>query len=219
MKMDDAIDVLHARFEAEETAKKQALLDEIKQAQDRIVTKDKAIEELKFERGLIFNDFLSIINNKLRMSPFNIFCGFNDDVFWKAWRWVNHKDTVDKELKEGEITEEDYKNHKLFFTMTVNSVKEHFFGDLKNKVKFKELIKHWTTGYDYTYTYKGQEITVFIPLFLADERCWSEALGGYKVTYKESEYCHGLVCGGLDYKKVAKELQDWMLAEGWKKNK
>lgn len=217
MKMDNAMEELHARFEAEETAKKQALLDEIKQAQDRIVAKDKAIEELKFERGLIFNDFLGIINNKLRMSPFNIFYGFNDDMFWKAWRWANHKDTVDKEFKDGEITEEDYKNHKLFFTMTVNSVKEQFFGDLKNKVKFKELIKHWTTGYDYTYTYKGQEITIFIPLFFADERSWSEALGGYKVSYKESEYCNGLVCGGLDYKKVAKELQDWMLAEGWKK--
>lgn len=217
MEIDNAIEELNARFEAEEAVKKQALLDEIKQAQDRIAAKDKAIEELKFERGLIFNDFLSIINDKLRRSSFNIFYGFNPDIFWEAWRWVNHKDTVDKELKDGEITEEDYKNHKLFFTMTVNSVKEHFFGDLKNKVKFKELIKHWTTGYDYVYTYKGQEITILIPLFSADEKSWPEALGGYRVNYKASEYCYGWVCGGLDYKKVAKELQDWMLAEGWKK--
>lgn len=217
MEINDTIKELHERWEAEEAAKKQALLDEIKQAQDRIAAKDKAIEELKFERGLIFNDFLSIINNKLHMSPFNIFYGFNADVFWKAWRWINHKDTVDKELKDGEITEEEYKNHKLCFTMTVNSVKEYFFGDLKGKVKFKELIKNWTTGYNYTYTYKGQEIIIFIPLFSADERSWPEALNGYRVNYKESEYCNGWVCGGLDYKKVAKELQDWMLAEGWKR--
>lgn len=101
MELDETMKELHERWEAEEAAKKQALLDEIKQAQDRIAAKDKAIEEMKFERELIFNNFLSIINNKLRMSSFNIFYGFNNDMFWKAWRWINHKDTVDKELKDG----------------------------------------------------------------------------------------------------------------------
>jgi hypothetical protein len=216
MELDETMKELHERWEAEEAAKKQVLLDEIKQAQDRIAAKDKAIEEMKFERELIFNNFLGIINNKLRMSSFNIFYGFNSDMFWKAWRWVNHKDTVDRELKNKEITKEEYNNHKLCFEMTVHSVQEKFFGDLKDQVKFKELIKCWTTGYDYTYTYKDQEIIVFIPLFSADEKSWHEALGGYRVNYKESEYCNGWVCGGLDYKKVAKELQDWMLAEGWK---
>lgn len=219
MELDETMKELHERLEAEEKVKKQALLDELKQAQARIAAKDKAIEELKFERELIFNNFLSIINNKLHMSSFNIFYGFNADMFWKAWRWSNHKDTVDKELKDGKLTEEEYKNHKLCFTMTVNSVKEHFFGDLKDKVKFKELIMNWTAGYNYTYTYKGQEIIIFIPLFSADEKNWPKALGGYSVNYKESEYVNGWVCGGLDYKKVAKELQDWMLAEGWKKGK
>jgi len=218
MELDKTMKELHERLEAEEAAKKQALLDEIKQAKDRVAAKDKAIEELKFERGLIFNNFLSIINNKLRMSSFNIFYGFNSDIFWKAWRWINHKDTVDKELKDGEITEEEYDSHKLCFEMTVHSVQEKFFGELKDQVKFKELIKCWTTGYDYAYTYKDQEIIIFIPLFSADEKSWPEALGGYKVHYKESEHVQDWISGGLDYKKVAKELQDWLKNEGWKKD-
>ena len=215
---DKELDALQKRWEAEEEAKRQELLDEIKQAQDRIAAKDKAIEEMKFERELIFNNFLSILNNKLRLSTFNIFYGFNNDMFWKAWRWINHKDTVDKELKNKEITKEEYNNHKLCFEMTVHGVQEKFFGELKDQVQFKELIKCWTTGYDYTYTYKDQEIIIFIPLFSADKDSWHEALGGYRINYKESEYVHGWVCGGLDYKKVAKELQDWLKNEGWKKD-
>lgn len=217
MAVDKTIKVLYDRWEAEEEVKRQALLDEIKQAQDRIAVKDKAIEELQFERKLIFNNFLSIINEKLRLSSFNLFYGFNNDIFWKAWKWSNHKDDLKKDFNKGELTKDEYKEYKTCFDVTVHSVQDHFFGDLQDKVKFKELIMNWTTGYNYTYIYKGQEIIIFIPLFSADEKTWHEALLGYRVNYKESEYINGWVCGGLDYKKVAKELQDWMLAEGWNK--
>lgn len=219
MALDETMKELHKRWEAEEAAKKQALLDEIKQAQDRIAAKDKAIEELQFERKLIFNNFLSIINEKLRLSSFNLFYGFNNDIFWKAWKWCNHKEDVKKDLDKGELTKDEYKQYKTCFDVTVHSVRDHFFGDLKEQVKFKQIIMNWTTGYNYTYIYKGQEIIIFIPLFSADEKTWLEALGGYRVNYKESEYVNGWVCGGLEYKKVAKELQDWMLTEGWNKNK
>ena len=217
MNLDAEMKELATRWEVEEAARKQALLDEIKQAQDRIAAKDKAIEELQFERKLIFGNFLSIINEKLRMSSFNIFMGFNNDMFWKAWKWGNHKEDLKKDLDKGELTKDEYKQYKTCFDMTVHSVRDHFFGDLKDQVKFKEIIMHWTTGYNYTYTYKGQEIIIFVPLFSADEKSWYDALGGYRVNYKESKYCNGWVCGGLDYKKIAKELQDWMLTEGWKK--
>lgn len=217
MNLDAEIKVLYDSWEAEEEAKKQALLDEIKQAQDRIAAKDKAIKELQFERKLIFNNFLSIINEKLRFSSFNLFYGFNDDMFWKAWKWCNYQDDLKKNLDKGELTKDEYEQHKICFDVTVNSVQDNFFGELKKEVKFKQIIMNWTTGYEYIYTYKDQEILIFIPLFSADEKNWHEALGGYRVNYKESECCNGWVCGGLDYKKVAKELQDWMLAEGWKR--
>ena len=208
---------LDAYFENQEKKEKQELLDKIKKVQDRLNNKDKAIEELQYERDLIFGNLCSIISNDLKNSVFNIFRGFTSDICWKAWRWCHYKDNVNEELTNGKLTKDEYEQYKACFDMTVRLVSDYFFGKLKDEVIFKEIIKNWAVGYDYVYTYKDQEITIFIPNFLADETTWHTVLDGYRVNYKESEYFSGFVCSGLDYKKVAKELQEWMLAEGWNK--
>lgn len=210
---------LGAYFEDQEKKEKQELLDKIKKVQDRLANKDKAIEELQYERNLIFGNLCGIISNDLRMSHFNIFRGFTEDIFWKAWRWSCHKDTVDEELKRGDLDESEYKSHKTAFDVTVHMVKDKFFGkDLKDKVKFKEIIKSWTTGYDYHFTYKKQEISIFIPIFHADDRDWEYALSGYHVSYAESKNCWSWIANGLEYTEVAEKLQDWLKNEGWKKH-
>ena len=211
------IDEFYKSMEATEAVKKQELLGKIELTKQRVASKDKAIEELKYERALVFNNLLDVINTELRASSFNLFRGFSSDIFWKAWRWENYKDTVDEELESGEISEEEYAKHKTCLNVTRELVEDKFFGDLKGDVKFKGIIKFWDTGYDYEYFYKDQEITIFIPLFYANDKNWSEALGGYKVNYKASEYCYDWICGGLEYQEVAKELQKWMRDEGWKK--
>ena len=208
---------LDAYFENQEKKEKQELLDKIKKVQDRLNNKDKAIEELQYERNLIFGNLCSIISNDLKNSVFNIFRGLTSDICWKAWRWCHYKDNVDKKLDNDELTKNEYEQYKACFDMTVSRISDYFFGKLKDEVKFKEIIRNWTIGYDYVYTYKDQEITIFIPNFLADETTWHTVLDGYRVNYKESEYFSGFVCSGLDYKKVAKELQEWMLAERWNK--
>ena len=204
-------------FENQEKKEKQELLDKIKKVQDRLNNKDKAIEELQYERDLIFGNLCSIISNDLKNSVFNIFRGFTSDICWKAWRWCHSKDNVDEELANGKLTKDEYDKYKSCFDLTIRRISDCFFGKLKDEVKFKEIIRNWTVGYDYMYTYKGQEISIFIPIFHADIKDYCYALDGYRAGYKESEYCNGFVCGGLDYKKVAKELQEWMLAEGWNK--
>ena len=210
-------DGLDAYFERQEKKEKQELLDKIKKVQDRLANKDKTIEELQYERNLIFGNLCSIISNDLRNSVFNIFRGFTSDICWKALRWCRYKDNIDEDLANGELTKDEYKQYEVCFNLTVRRISEYFFGKLKDEAKFKEIIKNWAVGYDYVYTYKDQEITIFIPNFLADETTWHTVLDGYRVNYKESEYFSGFVCSGLDYKKVAKELQEWMLAEGWNK--
>lgn len=208
---------LDVYFESQEKKEKQELLDKIKKVQDRLNNKDKAIEELQYERNLIFGNLCSIISNDLRNSVFNIFRGFTSDICWKAWRWCHSKDNVDEELANGKLTKDEYDKYKSCFDLTIRRISDCFFGKLKDEVKFKEIIRNWTVGYDYVYTYKDQEISIFIPIFHADIKDYCYALDGYRAGYKESEYCNGFVCGGLDYKKVAKELQEWMLAEGWNK--
>ena len=103
--------------------------------------------------------------------------------------------------------------------MAINRVSDYFFDKLKDDVVFKEIIKNWTVGYDYIYTYKGQEISIFIPIFHADIKDYCYALDGYSAGYKERECVQGYIANGLDYKEVAKKLQDWLINEKRKEKK
>ena len=210
---------LDAYFENQEKKEKQELLDKIKKVQDRLNNKDKAIEELQYERNLIFGNLCNIISNDLRNSVFNIFRGFDYDICWKAWRWCSYKDKIDKSFDNGKITKDEYEQYKACFDMTVSLVSDYFFGELKDKVKFKEIIKNWTVGYNYIYTYEDQEISIFIPIFHADIKDYCYALEGYRAGYKESDCVQGYIANGLDYKEVAKKLQDWLINEKWKEKK
>ena len=210
-------DGLDAYFENQEKKEKQELLDKIKKVQDILNNKDKAIEELQYERNLIFDNLCSIISNDLKNSAFNIFRGFTSDICWKAWRWCHYKDNVDKELDNDELTKDEYEQYKACFDTTVRLISDYFFGKLKDGVTFKEIIKNWTTGYDYVYTYKGQEISIFIPIFHADINDYCYALAGYKASYKKSEHVKGYITNSLDYKEVAEKLQNWLINEKWKK--
>ena len=207
----------NAYFENQEKKEKQELLDKIKKVQDRLNNKDKAIEELQYERNLIFGNLCNIISNDLRNSVFNIFRGFTSDLCWKAWRWCHYKNDVDEELAKGKLTKDEYEQYKTCFDMTVSRVSNYFFDKLKDEVKFKEIIRNWTTGYDYIYTYKNQEISIFIPIFHADIKDYCYALDGYRAGYKESEYVRGYITSSLDYKEVAEKVQDWLINEKWKK--
>ena len=212
-------DGLDAYFENQEKKEKQELLDKIKKVQDRLNNKDKAIEELQYERNLIFGNLCSIISNDLKNSVFNIFRGFTSDICWKAWRWCHYKDTIDEELTNGKLTKDEYEQYKACFDMTVSRVSDCFFDKLKDEVIFKEIIKNWAVGYDYVYTYKGQEISIFIPIFHADIKDYIYALDGYRASYKESEYVRDYITSSLDYKEVAEKVQDWLINEKWKEKK
>ena len=210
---------LDTYFENQEKKEKQELLDKIKKVQDRLNNKDKAIEELQYERNLIFGNLCSIISNDLKNSVFNIFRGLTSDICWKAWKWSQYKDSIDEELANGKLTKDEYEQYKACFNITVSRVSNYFFDKLKDEVKFKEIIRNWTTGYDYIYTYKNQEISIFIPIFHADIKDYCYALDGYRAGYKESEYVRGYITSSLDYKEVAEKLQDWLINEKWKEKK
>ena len=213
------LEELDAYFENKEKKEKQELLDKIKKVQDRLDSKDRVIEELQYERDLIFGNLCNIISNDLRNSIFNTFREFTSDICWKAWRWCHCKDNVDEELANGKLTKDEYEQYKVCFDMTVSRVSDCFFDKLKDEVIFKEIIKNWAVGYDYVYTYKGQEISIFIPIFHADIKDYIYALDGYRASYKESEYVRDYITSSLDYKEVAEKVQDWLINEKWKEKK
>ena len=210
---------LDAYFENQEKKEKQELLDKIKKVQDRLDSKDRVIEELQYERDLIFGNLCNIISNDLRNSIFFFFLEFTSDICLKAWRWCHCYVNVDEDLANGKLTKDEYEQYKACFDMTVSRVSDCFFDKLKDEVIFKEIIKNWAVGYDYVYTYKGQEISIFIPIFHADIKDYIYALDGYRASYKESEYVRDYITSSLDYKEVAEKVQDWLINEKWKEKK
>ena len=206
-------------YDDQEEREKKFVVDEIKSRQDKLAKKDEEISNLQYERNLILLDVIGTINNDLRNSGWNLFKYFDGDIFWKAWKYCHHKDELEGMLKSGDkdMPQEEFDKYKSSFGYTKDTVQRVFFGELKDKVKFKEIIRSWEIGYDYIFIYKKQEIQVFIPTFLCDEKTYGYMLNGYHVSYSESDCCTSWITHDLDYHKVADRLQEWLRNEEWKK--
>lgn len=209
------------RQNEETKERKQEVLNKIEVAKKRLLAKDAAIKELEYERELLFNALCFSINNDLKRSDFNIFRGFNSDIFLKAWKWHNKQEELKEDFfKNNKMTEAEYEDFKISFDITTKKIKEIFFKDLKDEVTLEDIIMSWSIGYDFSYKYKDQKIIVFIPNFTADKDSFEYILAGYgyRVNYQESEYCQSYICIGLDAEECAQKLHDWLTTEGWKKD-
>lgn len=198
-------------FDDREKAINIRIINELDRRKERIKLKEAAIEELKYEKDLIFNDMLSIIRNDLANSASNVFRGFDSDLYRKAWKYFWYKDNLSDSEKE---------TYKGIFDFMLSIITINFFGkELEKEVIFKEVIQSWTSGYTFSFEYKDQEIQIFIPTFsTVNAENYAEIMSGYRINYRERPACYGYVCGGLDYSEVGEKLQAWMLSEGWKKN-
>lgn len=204
---------LNERDEEEKTF----VLEKIKLRQEVLTNKDNEIDKLQYERTLILNDICNTINIDLRNSSWNLFRFFEPNMFWKAWKYFHYKKDLDNDLKNKEITQEEYNSYKSSFGYTKDTVQRVFFGeDFKEKVEFKEVIGFWEVGYEYIFTYENQEIQIFIPNFNCDAKTYEYMLKGYHISYRQDECCVCYIVEDLDYNKVANKLQEWMKNEEWK---
>lgn len=202
-----------------EEARKKYILDQIKLRQDRLAEKDKAIENLTYERDLVIKDLCDVIREDIGGSTFNIFYGFDSDIFWKAWKYSSYKKELTEEVENGKLTKEEEKSYMFAFNYTVDRIRDVFFDKELNKdIKFKCIVKAWVEGYDYHFTYKDTEIYVFIPNFCANIDTWKIMLNGYYVSYQESEHCWSWITNGLDVSKIKDTLTEWLKNESWHKN-
>ena len=199
----------------QEEVEKKFILDEINLRLDRLAKKEEKIKTLEYEKNLILNDICAAINTDLRNSRWNLFSYFNVDIFWKAWKYCHYKEDL---VKNKEIKKDEYRTYESSFGYTKDHVARIFFGDdLKDVVTFKTIMKYWETGYEYVFNYKDQEITIFIPTFMCDQKTYEDMLNGYHASYRESESCTCWITHDLDYHKVAQRLQEWLKNEEWKK--
>ena len=202
----------------QEELEKKFIVDEINLRLDRLSKKTEEITKLEYEKNLILNDVCGVINNDLRNSRWNLFSYFTQDIYWKAWKYCHYKEDLEEDVKNKELTSDEFNSYKSSFGYTKDTVQRVFFGEeLKDMVEFKEIIRDWEIGYSYNFIYKDQEIQIFIPTFMCDESTYQYMLDGYHVSYRESENCTSWITHNLDYHKVASRLQEWLKNEEWKK--
>lgn len=215
-----------ASWQAEQELKNQKLIDNIDVAKERVLNKDKVISELQHERKLLFRDFLEQLN-ALRQSPLNIFWYYNEDALWNAWRSQSCMDVLEREVKDGKITEEDIKSYKKNLKTFAEEVKKVFFKQITHKedIKFNKIYSIWTVGYTFVFEYTVYKpkkhnilIEIFVPNFRADdEKDYIYALSGYSVNFRLSEdACSStFIANSLRYEDVEEKLYEWILNDGW----
>lgn len=204
-------------WEEREKLKNTHILNELSIRQERVKAKEKAIAELQYERDLIFNDILAVFKRDIAYSNMNIFNGLKIGFLHRAWLF-NEKE-LKEQVKEGKITKEELKQRKNEYDFAVTTVMNAFFEkELQKEVKFTKIIQKWSVGYAFYFEYKDQEISIYIPTFeTIDEKSYSYMISGYRVDYKEKESCYNFVCSNLEPKKVKERLNEWLVAEMWKK--
>lgn len=192
-------------YESVQEEKAKYVLDEIKLRQERKNKKDKLIEELNYEKDLITHDIINIIRSDLAYTQYNLFVGYNQEMFSKTWRYINFKkdkNDIDKEVK---------KDYKKSFDFVTHIIEENIL--LGNKdFKLKEIYDYsFSQAYEFIYEYKNHKFSISIPMFAnTNEKNYLQMLYGYRISHYDSKHSSRQIIYGLDYTKVANEFKQWL---------
>ena len=197
----EGLDEFILQQEYEEKLKAQNILSQIQIRQERKNNKLKLIEELNYEKDLITNDIVGIIQRDLDCSQYNLFKGFGADVFWKVWKFSCYQDTLTKKDKE---------EFKFLYEYILSVIKEKILLNNNDFELTKITDSCFARHYVFEYLYKNQQIHIYIPMFShTDSDNYPEMLEGYKI-YHVQKYHYNTIAYGLDYDKVANDLKEWI---------
>jgi hypothetical protein len=192
----------YKNYETMESEKAKYVLDEIKLRQERKKKKDKLIEELNYEKDLITHDIINIIRSDLTYTKYNLFVGYNQEMFSKAWRYINLRKDADKEVK---------KDYKKSFDFVTHIIEENILSGNKD-FKLKEIYDYnFSQAYEFIYEYKDHKFSISIPMFAnTNEKNYLQMLYGYRISHYESKHTSMQIIYGLDYTKVANDFKQWL---------
>ncbi len=201
--------ILGLDYESRHEAEAQYVLDEINKRQDFLKTKKEQIDQLNYEADLITRDICNVIREDVwSQSKYNMFCGMTDEMLWEAWRYFNNCDDEKFEDYKDENTKENEKNSLCYVDVTI---RRHIFTD-KDEAKLTECLMYcYGIGYDFVYSYKGETIQVYVPLFRkTDFNNYLDMLVGYRLAYKESECSWQWIASSLVYTELKDKLDAWL---------
>ncbi len=201
-------------YETYQDVTKAYILAEFEKRTDRLKEKEKALEEIAYEKYLVENDIVNVIKEDVGMSSINLFNGFTPKLLHNAYLHGNGH-------KYDEDTEQDLKDRENSFNYVDLLIRRWFFLDNKD-YKFAGEVIDWnfSTSYNFAYTIRGHKVWACIPNFAGvNEKNWREIMGGgYVVRYMESENTIGWIVSDMDYKKIGPALKEWV-DEHWPKRK
>ena len=175
--------------------------------------KEKQIETLKYERGLIEHNIGNQIKTEfVYKEEYNIFWAIVPDFFERASTYLSN----DKK---------EYKNYKQDAAYIEKEIRKKLFKDnsdfkLVNIMTFGMRLGAPAVYYECVFAVKGQpnvKFIVHIPQFQnADVECYENLLAGTYInaSYKDSGFWE-FVAGDLEYKKTADGFAEWYAGTGF----
>lgn len=206
----EILDKLSKQLETERQIQTAHNFREINYRQNLIDEKDELIKKLNFEKTLVINNLIKLIQD-LNSSEVSLIWGANTQYFHDAWRYFHSK----KEIKD----EEKKKKMKQSYDYVIARINSVILLDNKD-FKLKKIIAY---GYDssqfsFEYEYKEQTFEITIPMFdNTTSENYKEMLSGYKVFVPTSENFWTLIIKDLDPNVVAQKLKEYI--EGDKDDK
>lgn len=211
--INEFVDALRAQNEEEMNCEYEILLATISRKTSRLAAKKQQIEDLEYERDLIKLDITNYIKNKVNGSRFNLFAYVNSNVLYKAWKYSSFHNKSGWE----DIPKEEQEDYKITYDFVMRTIMKAFKLD-EDSFKIVEICDYnYSQGYEFTFEYKIPScdktiiIQIQIPVFSSvTVENYQYLLNGYEVCWQESPHVYSAVSYGLDYRKVAKDLHDFL---------
>lgn len=194
-------------FEERDKAIGEYILNQFNDRLAKMAKKQEEIDNLNYEKSLIMNDAISILNQDVANSSLNIFKGMTGDLLWKAWKYCHYPKEITDD--DGKVDEKKTKEYKACYDYSRMIVENKFFNNNK-KFKFNSiLMNNYGEYYEFEYTYGKETLEVAIPEFVgANAKSYMNLANGYSLRYVDG-CVHHLLTYGFDFEKIRADIDAW----------
>ena len=179
------------------------LLDKINYRQGLINEKDKTIKNLNYEKELITDDIVKLVQS-LSSSEIALCWGANNRLYHDAWYYYHHINEIEDE--------ENKKKLKNNYDFVLKQIKTKILLDNKEfKLQTISAYGYDGRGYSFIYKYKKEIFEIYIPMFdIANSAIYMDMLIGYRVLIQTGGSTWTSIICDLSPDVVANKLKEYI---------
>ena len=202
MSLDDLNLFISDRNEREKFITKR-LLDSLLSKQEKVINKNKLINDLSYEKDLIIKDIIESIKTQLSLSTASLLYGANPIIYHDAWMYFHN---VDK------IKEENREHYKQAFTQVVDMItRKILINDKQFKLCDILFVGYDEEAYEFKYNYGLQSFSIKVPIFEhANEQNYISMLNGCIIYYHKTESTYTQILHNIDINQLALDFKEWL---------